>query len=88
MEVEIPLGETRERILVPLPSVLRDADTRPFAFVVEQREENPRVKRRPLALGPLDGDRVTVSAGLHLGDFLVVRGQHFLRDGDPVRILD
>lgn len=87
VDIALPLGPTRDQLLVPLPAILRDADTRPFAFLVEQNERGAHVRRQSIELGAIDGDRVSVRNGLSEGEMLVVRGQHFLRDGDRVRIM-
>jgi len=41
---------------------------------------------RPVTLGAVDGDRVVVTGGLEPGDELVVLGQRYLTDGQPVDI--
>ena len=41
---------------------------------------------RDVILGLEEGDRVEVLDGLKAGDQLVVKGQHLLADGDPVRL--
>ncbi len=48
-----------------------------FAGVAQERE---------VILGLEDGNRVEVLAGLKAGDQLVVKGQHLLADGDPVKL--
>lgn len=73
---------------VPLGAVLRDASLEPFCFLVPDAEGEPRVERRGVALGPVVGERVSILEGLATGERVVVRGQHFLRDGDPVRVLE
>jgi len=88
VEVEIPLGETSPQILVPLGAVLRDAETRPFCFAVADGERGPAAERRPVRIGAVHGNRVAVLEGLAPGDRIVVRGQHFLRPGRPLRVVD
>ena len=41
---------------------------------------------REVILGLEDGNRVEVLSGLKAGDQLVVRGQHLLADGDPMKL--
>jgi membrane fusion protein (multidrug efflux system) len=41
---------------------------------------------RPVTLGAVDGDRVAVSDGLEPGDELIVLGQRYLTDGQPINI--
>lgn len=87
VEVEVPLGEPRPRVLVPTSAVLRDTDATPFCFVVVGDGDGAHVERRPLALGGLHGEHVVVESGIAAGDRLVTRGQHFVREDDAVRVV-
>lgn len=87
VDLEIPLGEPERRLLVPLGAVLRDAEAAPFCFVATGGEGTARAERRRVALGALHGERVAIERGLAEGERVIVRGQHFLREGDPVRAL-
>lgn len=88
VQVEIPTGAPVSGILVPLAAVLRGADTRPFCFVAVDGEDGTRAERRPVSIGAVHGERVVVTDGLRPGESVVVRGQHFLRPGNPVRIVE
>lgn len=88
VDVEIPVGAAEPVCSVPLAAVLRGLDAQPFCFVVEaEGGAVQRALRRPLELGPVHGDRVAISAGLSPGYRVVIRGQHFLRGEDRVRIV-
>ena len=87
VEVEVALGAGELVPSVPLAAVLRDLGAEPFAFVVADGGRLPRVERRAVMLGAVHGDRVAVAAGLALGERIVTRGQHFLSDGERVRIV-
>lgn len=54
----------------------------PVAYVVEAG----LARRRALTLGPRDGDRVQVLAGLNAGDQLIIKGQWSVSDGSPVEV--
>jgi RND family efflux transporter MFP subunit len=84
VEVEIPTGEPRRELLVPMSAVLRDADTRPFCFLAVERDGVLRAERRRVDTGAVRGDRIAIAAGLAEGEQLVVRGQYFLRAGDAL----
>ncbi len=84
VEVEVPLGEPVERMLVPLAAVLRGSDTQPFCFL----EHEGVAERRLVTLGELHEERVAIEAGLSAGDRVIVRGQHFLRPGDRVTVVE
>lgn len=85
VDVEVPTGPAEPLLLVPLAAVLRDVDTRPFCFGAVERGGALHAERRPVTLGEVYGERVAVTSGLAPGDRVVVRGQHFLRPGDPLR---
>jgi RND family efflux transporter MFP subunit len=84
VEVEIPTGEPRQELLVPMSAVLRDADTRPFCFLAVERDGALRAERRRVTTGAVRGDRIAIASGLAEGEQLIVRGQHFLRTGDAL----
>jgi len=88
VEVEVPVGVPEPLRLVPLSAVLRDVETRPFCFVAAGRGDALRAERRPVEIGALYGERVAIRAGLADGERVVVRGQHFLRAGDRLRIVE
>lgn len=72
-------------LLVPGRAILLTPETdetgRAIAFVVE----GTAAKRREVVVGARYDERIEVREGLRAGERLVVRGQHLLRDGSPVR---
>jgi multidrug efflux system membrane fusion protein len=56
-------------------------------FVVEGADEKAAVRLREVTLGPIAGNRVSVTSGLAAGERVVVTGASLLRDGEPVRIV-
>ncbi len=87
VEVELEGEQMAQAYTVPLTAVLREISREPFCFVVRERDGTARAERRSVVLGALYQDRVTISSGLRAGERVVVRGQHFLTAGDPVRIV-
>jgi len=71
--------------LVP-QAALRTTDDQPYVFLVLGGEDGPRVERRVVLTGGLDGDRVEVLAGLKAGDRVVVSPPPMLTDGAAVRV--
>lgn len=84
VDVAIESDEERRVLALPLGAVLRDSEERPFCFVARGPASPLRAERRPVELGDVVGDRVVVAAGVELGERVVVRGQHFIHDGDAV----
>lgn len=52
------------------------------AFVLE----DGRAAMRAVSLGPDEGDRVVIAAGIEIGETLIVSGHRSLLDGQPVRV--
>jgi RND family efflux transporter MFP subunit len=74
------LIEKRENIVIaPLNSVLSE-DSGKYVFTVE---DNKAVKRF-VDTGISNNDFVEITKGLETGDFIIVKGQHFLKHNDPV----
>ncbi len=69
-------------VLVPITSVRRDGDDRPFVFVVL----DGRAQKRDVVLGEQVGSRVLVGKGLAPGEVLVTAGHEDLLDGQKVTI--
>jgi len=86
--IRVTSPETQEGVLVPLVAVLRDVGLQPFCFVVSGSSGDLRVERREIELDGLQGDRVGVVAGLSPGEQIVVEGQHFLAQGDPIVLIE
>ncbi|NKB72125.1 MAG: efflux RND transporter periplasmic adaptor subunit [Candidatus Latescibacteria bacterium] len=73
----------RDVVVVPRQAVQeRDAGAVVFAVVEDQAQ------RRPVLLGPGEGDRVIVETGLQWDERIVVTGGRDLIDGDRVRIME
>jgi multidrug efflux system membrane fusion protein len=54
---------------------------------VERRGAGAIARLRPVELGAVVGNAITVTRGLAAGDRVVVSGAALLADGDPVRVL-
>ena len=65
----------------PREAVLQ-AGSEDYVYIVRQG----RAQRRPVSLGLPNGEEVEVLAGLLETDFMVVKGQHYLKDEDRVSI--
>ena len=73
---------------VPLTAVVRSESGGQFAVVVVERVNADHVARvRPVELGPVLGNVITVVNGVKLGERVVVSGATLLADGEPVRVL-
>ncbi|WP_444883828.1 efflux RND transporter periplasmic adaptor subunit [Microbulbifer sp. PSTR4-B] len=79
--VEMPIEEMAQAVLIDSKAVLTDQDRR-YVYVVTQ--EN-LTERRPVELGPRQGERTVIRSGLQTGERIVVNGlQKIFFPGMPV----
>jgi multidrug efflux pump subunit AcrA (membrane-fusion protein) len=72
-----------------IPVIPREAVINTYgAWIVFVADQNNRAERRELTLGLESETLVEVRSGLALGEQVVIAGQNFLTDKDPVRIID
>lgn len=57
-------------------------------FLIEDKDGQPQVQRRPVTTGAAQGGRVEIAGGLAAGDRVVVAGQVKLRNGQAIKIDD
>ena len=88
VEVVVRTGESEALVLAPLGAVVRDANLDTLVFVISGEGDEQRAVKRIVELGRLHGDRVVILRGVRPGEQMVVQGQYFLKDGDPIRIVD
>ncbi len=74
--------EARETLVIPRRAVIEENGVY-YAFVVEDGVARERL----LELGMTREDAVEVLSGLTENEQLIVRGQHYIEDGDPVDIV-
>jgi RND family efflux transporter MFP subunit len=77
------------RAVVPLSAVIKRPDRKDtFAvFVVTDNGGVSVAKLRPVTLGALVRNDVTIAEGLAVGEAVVVRGATIVRDGDRVAVV-
>ena len=75
-------------MLIPIGAVVSDGgDGRSFAvFVAESEGEKHIAKKRPVELGSVYGNRISVTEGLEDGDAVVVMGSQLIREGEEISI--
>jgi len=82
-------AQAQAHAVVPLSAVISVPDKKDtFAvFVVTQSGEATLAKLRPVVLGELVRNDVTITEGLAEGETVVVRGATIVRDGDQVAVI-
>src|SRR5262249_23496412 len=56
-------------------------------MVVEGESAQARAKLRPVALGEVIGNRVTVTAGLPAGERVITQGASMVNDGERIEVM-
>jgi RND family efflux transporter, MFP subunit len=77
--IRFPIEERRRVLLVPERATFSDSG---LDYVVVS--QGGVAKRRQVTLGESDGSSIEVAAGLEPGDIVVVAGQEFVSEGDPI----
>lgn len=81
-KVRIPVGEPRERLLVPDAAVQTD-QSKKFVLIVDAGNQ---VAPKRVQVGGLVGDKRVVLSGLAAEDRIIVSGQQRVRPGDRVQV--
>jgi membrane fusion protein, multidrug efflux system len=88
-KVSLPLANLPDvaasATVVPIAALV-EADGKRATIYVLDREKN-LARRREVALGPLLGEQVVVTAGLAAGDAVITDGAAWLTDGRAVRVV-
>lgn len=84
--VQLKSEANGEAIFVPVGSVLRDDNNRPYVFVVGNRGKDKIAKQRPVTLGAVEGARVRLEKGVVAGEQLIVSNTSQLTDNQQITI--
>ena len=84
-KVTVPIKVHTDALLIPRVSLVEDANTKTQnIFVIEENVS----RRRAVEIGLLQGGVVEVVSGLMEGESVVTAGQHSLKDGEEVRVVN
>lgn len=84
-KVTVPVEVRSDAILVPRVSLIEDVETETQnVFVVQQGVS----ERRPVEIGLSRGGQVEIRNGLNEGDSVVIAGQHSLKVGESVTVVN
>ncbi|MCU0405189.1 MAG: efflux transporter periplasmic adaptor subunit, partial [Chitinophagaceae bacterium] len=67
-------------------NVVQSDESGKYVFVLDKNGSNLIARRRTIALGQVQGEKVEVKAGLSGGDILIAAGYQGLYDGQEVSI--
>ncbi|MFQ3198604.1 MAG: multidrug efflux system membrane fusion protein, partial [Paraglaciecola sp.] len=79
-------GTHNETVIVPLSAL--GAGQKQSQFVFIYHHDSQSVHKRQVVADNIRGNLVYISDGLSEGDIIAVAGVAFLRDGQPVTLLD
>jgi membrane fusion protein (multidrug efflux system) len=80
--------ESRNALVVPERALLMGDGTGEGEMIAFVADEEDTARKRSVKTGIRQGDLVAVQSGLKEGDMVVVRGQHGLTDGQPIKRFD
>ena len=84
-KVKIPVEIHENAILLPRSTVIEDSiRNTQIVFVVVDGHS----KRRQVEMGLAEGSRVEITSGLSEGEQVVIAGQHTLKDGEEVTVMN
>jgi HlyD family secretion protein len=84
-EAELVLRRVSDALLIPV-SALLDRAGQQLVFVVEGSGENAVASARTVVPGLSDAAKVQILSGIDLQDRLIVEGNSFLEDGQPIEV--
>ena len=84
-KVKIPVEIHENAILLPRSAIIEDSLKQvQTIFVVV----NGRSKRRQVEMGLAEGSQVEITSGLSAGEQVVIAGQHTLKEGEEVTVMN
>ena len=84
-KVRVPVEVHENAILLPRSAVIEDSirNTQTVFVVADGRSE-----RRQVEMGLAEGSRVQITSGLSEGEQVIIAGQHTLKDGEEVTVMN
>ena len=84
-KVTVPIKVHTDALLIPRASLIADVNTKTQnVFVIEDNVS----RRRAVEIGLLRGSEAEVLSGIMEGEAVVTAGQHSLKDGEDVRVVN
>lgn len=86
VEIELTPSGSDQRLQIPVSALVTDPQKRYFVWVFDPATQ--AVERRPITVGPVSGDGISVRSGLAAGELIVASGAASLQPGMRVRRLE
>ncbi|MFW6369533.1 MAG: efflux RND transporter periplasmic adaptor subunit [Myxococcota bacterium] len=85
VRVVVEIEKKEDVVLVPAESVVFTVDTEETGRAWVFLAEGERARRKQIVVGTSRDGKIEVREGLSEGEWIVIRGAQFLRDGHPIR---
>jgi multidrug efflux system membrane fusion protein len=88
--LHLPNGtQSKPMPVVPMRSIVRPPDDpKGYAvYVVEDKDDRTIARLKPIAIGTVVGDEVSVASGVNDGSNVIVNGSDIVYDGEPVSVV-
>lgn len=83
-EVKLPSSQEKAIITLPVELILHDLDNQSYVFVVDQKQN--KAFKRKISVGNVVDNKIIITSGLNVGEFVVTSGQTKLNDGSLISI--
>jgi RND family efflux transporter MFP subunit len=83
-EIKTASNQKKEVVSLPAEAILHDVDNQSYVFVADAAQN--KVFKRKISIGNISDNKVTITAGLTVGETVVVAGQTKLNDGSLITI--
>ena len=84
-KVSIPVDVHEGAVVIPRSAVIEDRTSgKSYIFVVN----NDTSARREVQLGIARSDKIEILSNLDVGEKVVILGQHYLKDGERVKVVN
>lgn len=83
--LQVTYSRRQDVLLIPESAVIRKAGD--DEYIVFTAEEGKAVKK-PVETGYTQNDKMHIISGLNENDMVIIEGQHFIEEGDKIRIVE
>ena len=81
--------QSKPTLVVPMRSIVRPPnDANGYAvYVLDNKDDHPVARLKPIQIGPVVGDEVSVESGIDDGSKVIVKGSDIVYDGEAVSVV-
>lgn len=75
---------TRQTLSVPGKAIIKSPEGKSYVFIADMK--NKKALKRKISPGKVSGENIEIRSGLQSTDFVIIAGQHKLKDGQSIRV--